>query len=310
MRVGPPAALVVVAAFALGGCGGNVASLSLPNPPAVTVTTAAPQQTLPPGLDNVDQSPVAGSTTTTAPSMRPGDASLDGTVLGPAGPVAGATVEVDRFVGDSMATTELTTRADGSWSLAGILGGRYRVRAWQPPSLDMVDPQIFFLSSTQQLSLTLKVSKYKGPNISVAINPPAPVVDQPVNLVVEVTDPTVGTDGVITNPPVTGVAVTLVGGPDWQVANGNPLTTGADGQVLFQVSCTTAGYDPLSAQAGTSAPVPLQMPSCSEPPPPPTVPPTTEAPAPTTTCPPPSTTSTTGGIVLGQGGGPPQQAGC
>jgi len=295
----------------LAGCGG-VATLSFPNPPPQTPAPPATVQTLPAGLDGVQEATVAGTPTTAPVSIGPGDAALTGSVLGPAGPVAGATVEADRFVGDAEATVLVTTRADGSWVLPNILGGRYRIRAWQPPSLDMVEPQILFLSSGQHLSLTLRVSEYKGPNIAVAIDPPSPVVGQPVSLAVEVTSPTVGSDGVVTNPPVPAASVSLVDGPDWAVSSGNPLTTDAYGEAVFDISCTAPGDDPLSAQAGSAPPVPLQMPPCSEPPPPPTTPTTTQPPstqpplATTTTCPPTPTTTTRGlGI-----GGPPAQSGC
>lgn len=296
----------LLAAVLLAGCGGSVDSLSVPNPPPDTVTTAPTALTFPRGLENVTQSTVAGETTLTTPAMGPGGATLNGTVLGPAGPVAGATVEVVRFVQDEYRTVDLTSKPDGSWSLPKILGGRYRVRAWLPPTLDMVSPQIIYLSDSQRTSLTLTLTQYSGTNISVAINPPTPYVNQPLNLIVEVTNPTVGGDGVITNPPVTGASVSLVNGPDWNVMFGNPLTTNTNGQALFQVSCTVPGDDPLSAQVGSSNPVSLQLPPCSEPPPPTT---TTTAPAPTTTCPPGSTTTTV--VPFGQPNpGPPAQSGC
>jgi hypothetical protein len=308
-------AAVFAAAFGsaglLAGCGGDVATLSFPNPPP---QPAAPPTTQSPlaSLGGVEEAVAAGTPTTTAPvSIGPGDAELTGSVLGPAGPVAGATVEADRFVGDQEASVLLTTRADGSWVLPNILGGRYRIRAWQPPSLDMVEPQILFLSAGQHLSITLQVSEYKGPNVAVAIDPPSPVLGQAVSLAVEVTDPTVGSDGVVTNPPVAGTSVALVDGPDWTVANGNPLVTDSYGEAVFDISCTAPGDDPLSAKAGSAPPVPLQMPPCAEPPPPSTVPsttpPSTQPPSVTTTTCPPAPATTTGGFGLG---GPPPQTGC
>lgn len=289
--------LVLVAA----GCGGSVSTLSVPNPPAVTVTTSPPPLTLPPGLDNVSEGQVAGSTTTTPPAIGPGGAALNGTVMGPGGPVGGATVEVDRFVGDSYASARATTAADGTWTVANILGGRYRVRAWQTPSLAMAQPQVVFLKGDQRLSVPLQVTSYQGPDVSVAINPPTPILDQPTNLLVQVTNPTVGSDGVVRNPPVPGAVVTLVEGPNWTVANGNPQSTNGNGQVLFEVACTSLGSDALSAQVGTGAPIALQMPACSPPPTTTTAPPTTYQYQTTTSCPPNSTTTTT--TPFGIGGG-------
>jgi hypothetical protein len=159
----------------------------------------------------------------------------------------------------------------------------------------MADPQIVFLNGDQRLSVSLQVTAYQGPNVSVAINPPTPVLDQPDNLLIQVTNPTVGSDGVLRNPPVTNAVVTLVEGPNWTVANGNPQSTNGNGQALFEVACTSLGSDALSAQIGTGAPIALEMPTCAPPPTTTTVPPTTTTnPYQTTTsCPPNSTTTTT-----------------
>jgi len=257
----PAVVSVVLLALALTGCGG-VETLSYPTPPATSRTTVVSGPTLPANLPSVIEVQVPGSTTTTAPAIGPGKATLNGTVLGPSGPIAGATVEADRLVGDQVATTETTTAADGSWTIGSILGGRYRVRAWQSPSLAVTSPQIFFLGSTQSESMTIQLTSFTGPNIASVISPTAPVVGQMDNLVVQATNPTVGSDGVVRNLPEVGVSITLTNGPEWEVYNGNPLATGANGEVLFQVSCQASGASPLSAAVGSGAPVSLQLPAC------------------------------------------------
>jgi hypothetical protein len=233
----------------------------------------------------VAESGVPGSPTTVPIRIGPGAASLNGTVLGPSGPVAGATVEADRLAGGQVATAQTTTAADGSWTLSAILGGRYRVRAWQQPSLAVTSPQIFFLSGTQSMSLTIQLAAFTGPNVAAAIAPAVPVVKQTANLDIQVTDPTVGPDGVVRDLPEVGVSVTLTNGPLWQVFNGNPLTTGPDGTVLFEVGCQAAGTNPLSVAVGAGAPVALQLPACLGPPP------TTTTTTTTTTVPAPTTTT-------------------
>lgn len=239
----------------------------MPTPPATTVPPPAPPDSLPPGLASVSEAPVAGVTTTTAPAIGPGSASVNGTVTGPTGPVQGATVEVDRFVGYSYASARTTTAADGTWSIRNILGGAYRVRAWQAPALDMATPQLLYLANGHPQSVTLQVQSYQGPQIQVAINPANPIVDQPVNLVVQVTNPRIDANGVLDSIPVPGTPVTLVNGSKWQVSNGNPLPTNAAGEATFQLMCTSVGSDPLSAAAGNNPPVDLQMPACAAPPP-------------------------------------------
>lgn len=264
------ARVVGLAALALAliasGCAAGVSTLSLPDPPSTTALAEPPVPTLPGDLASVDERPVPGAATTTVPVVGPGGATLNGTVLGPNGPVAGAVVEADRLVGDAVATAKATTGADGSWSVANVLGGRYRVRAWQSPSLAMSTPQVVFLSSTQTLSLSLQLTQFQGPAVTLAISPNPPMVGEQANLVVQVTNPTVGPDGVVRNPPVVGAAVTLVDGSEWDVFNGNPSTTDASGDVLFQVACAAPGSDPLSAQVQNQSPLSLQVPECSPPP--------------------------------------------
>jgi hypothetical protein len=261
----------------LAGCG--VQTLSYPTPPATAhaVVTAGP--TLPTNLPAVAEGAVPGATTSTLPHIGPGAATLNGTVIGPEGPVAGATVEADRLVGDQEAATQTTTAADGSWSIRSILGGRYRIRAWQQPSLAVTSPEILFLGDQETHTTTVQVTAFTGPTVAAAFAPDSPVIGQIDNLVVQVTYPTVGSDGVVRNPPQVGVSVTLTDGPQWEVHNANPIATDRDGQVLFQVSCQAAGPDPLSAAVGSGVAVPLQLPDC--------------VPPPTTTLPPSTTTSTT-----------------
>jgi hypothetical protein len=257
-------ALLLAAVLLLAGCGG-VQTLSFPTPSSTTPTTSLPVPTLPNNLESVAEGGVPGVTTTLPVAMGPGAATLTGTVMGPNGPVGGATVQADRIVGDGGASTQTTTAANGTWSIPNILGGRYRVRAWQSPSLALTTPQIFFLGATQNLSLTLQMTSYTGPQIEASIAPGTPIVGQVANLVVQVTNPTVSSAGVVEAQPEVGVSVTL-DGSGWQISNGNPQATNSAGQALFQVSCQAAGSAPLNAQVGSGPPVPLQVPSCSPPP--------------------------------------------
>jgi hypothetical protein len=285
-----PLVAVTGAAVGLAGCG--VQTLSYAPPPAVTAPAVTLGPTLPANLPSVTEPAVPGSTTTLPNPIGPGGASLNGTVLGSAGPAAGAVVEVDRLVGGQVTSARATTAADGSWTIAGILGGRYRVRAWQQPDLDLVDPQIFFLAGTESHALTLQLTAFSGPDVAASIAPATPVAGEVDNLLLQVTNPVVGSDGVVRPVAAAGVSVTLVDGPLWSVDNGNPLTSGADGTVLFQVTCQGSGDIPLSAQAGSGAPVPLTVPACLPPPTTTTTPPTTVAPCPSPTVPQSDTTST------------------
>lgn len=259
-------ALTLAAGVLAAGCSSGVGTLSFPAPPAVTAASPPVQtDTLPPGLASRTEAPVAGVTTTTTPRVGPGPATLIGTVLGPAGPVGGAVVQADRLVGDSVASVGTTSAADGSWSFRDVLGGRWRIRAWKSPDLDLTTPQIVFVGATQSPAMTLQMASYPARQVSAAINPSNPIVGTPANLVVQVVQPTVSSQGVLAYPPVTGATVSLVDGPDWQIQNSNPVLTDGSGEALFTIVCTTAGTAPLSAQVGGANPVALQMPGCGAP---------------------------------------------
>lgn len=289
------AVLAVLSVVVVSGCANSVGRLSFANPPATTAAQPAPPETLPGDLDATVEEPVYGVTTTTLPAIGPGTASLYGTVTDPTGqPVAGATVGIERIVGDTFASATTKAAGDGSFSFRDILGGAYDVRAWLAPDLDMPTPDQLFLADGQTQTISLQETTYQSQAVQVAINPAQPVVDQPAALVVQVTDPQVSADGVLTEPPSPGAVVTLVNGSDWQVQNGNPLTTNAAGQATFDVECTVTGSDPLSAQVASAAPINLQMPVCTAPAPATTT--TTTSPYdfyPTTTCPPSDQPATT-----------------
>lgn len=281
-RAGPA---LVLTALVSAGCSGTVNSLSFA-PPPTTVALPPPPSTLPPGLAGLTETGVPGITTTVAPQIGPGAASLTGNVTGPNGPAGGATVQIDRFNGTSFASARTTTAADGTWSFRNILGGSYRVRAWQPPSLDMPAPQTLFLAAGQPASVTLQLTAYAGPQVQAAISPSPPIIDEPVNMVLQVTNPTVDANGILSAAPVTNTSITLVNGPGWQVQYGNPLTTDFNGHVQFQIQCTQLGPDALGVQIGGNQPISLELPPCSTPPPTTTTS-TTNPFFSTTTCPPP-----------------------
>jgi hypothetical protein len=274
----------------LAGCGG-VETLSFKKPPPSTGPAVTSPLTLPGNLASVQQPPVPGVTTTTLPAIGPGKASITGSVFGPGGPIAGATVEAVRLVGNQLAAVDTTTAPDGSFTIANILGGRYRVRAWHSPDMTMTSPQIFFLDVAQPHSVTLQLTAVSGPDIATSVNPGVLQVGQTANLLVQVTNPAVGPDGVVRDQPLVGTTVSLTNGPAWTVYNGNPQTTGTNGRVLFQISCSQSGDNPLSVSVGSGNPQPVATPACVQPPPPTT----TCVPSTATTTPPnqPGETSTT-----------------
>jgi hypothetical protein len=275
---------VGLGALILAGCS-KVETLDIA-PPAASARSVS-TTSIPPPTTTVPESAVVGTPTTVATAVGPGDASLNGTVFGPQGPVKGATVLVERIVEGGTASASASTATDGSWRISNILGGRYVVRAWMSPSLADTSPQVVYLSDGQVLSMAIEVSKFQGPVVSTSVSPADPVVGQAANLAVQVFSPVVGPDGVVRNPPSVATTVSLVGDPGWVVTGTSSAVTGQAGVVIFQITCRFAGDDPLSIAVGAQPPTPVQIPACLNPPPPTT---TTSSTSSTTTTP---TTSTT-----------------
>ncbi len=284
------AALIVL----LAGCGTQVGGLRYtPDavPPSSSTTTSVPLD-----LSGVTQPSVAGESTTTAPRIGPGAASITGTVLAPGGPVAGATVEADRVVDGATVATQTTTGADGSFAFAGVYGGVWRVRAWQAPTLALTTPDVFFLGTTEDQVLTLTLTAFGQTAVRGAITPARPDVGGLVNLEVQVTDPTVDSSGVVRAIGQGGRSVVVTPG-SWTIVSANPVTTDGDGNALFQLACPAGGPDAITvALADASATATLDV-SCAVAPPSTT----TTTPAggsPTTTTPSGATTRTTTTTLL------------
>ena len=275
---------VGLSVLASGCVAGRAALIKAPPPlPPTTASTTAPD------LSGITLAGAPGRTTTTL-LIGPGGATLSGTVNGPAGPVPGAVVHVERLVADGEATQDVVTQPDGTWTLPNILGGRYRVRAYRPPDFAELDAQVFWLGGTETRQLALKVDQFSGVNVAAALAPNPAIVGQPAQLVVQVTTRSVDQQGVVRGVPVVGVSVAISGTGSWSI-NPNPSVTTGNGRVAYQAVCEQVGDQPLVAIVGGSDNFPLGLPPCVTPPPATTVPETT-----TTSSvigPPSSTTSTT-----------------
>src|SRR5688500_5118630 len=251
------ALLVVV----LAACTSNDPFAELPEPDPVelesTTTTAAAN------LAGVPLPPVRGSTTTTI-ALGPGPMTIVGKVEGPEGVVAGAFVELERLVGDASVSTRVPTAADGTWNLANVLGGRYRVRAWRVPDLAS-RTRVVFIESTRESAVALKVEPVGGVRVDAAVAPDPPIVDEQVNLKVRVAERTVDDDGIVRDSPRSGVSVAIGGSGRWETDSPNPSTTGGDGTTTFRLTCEDEGVQPLFATLTSGESYALTISACVDP---------------------------------------------
>lgn len=268
------AALVIIAA----GCspGDDFEPLPVPQvaPIAPTSTTARPD------FSGVVLAPVEGTTSTTAVVLGPGSSALAGTVQGPDGAVAGATVRVERLVGDAVASADVETGPEGAWSITGVLGGRYRVRAWRVPDMAMVEPQILFVAGGQRAELALVVERFGQLVVDTAIAPDPPPVGGRMSLLIRLSSRTVDADGVVRGQPRRGVTANLMPGPGWALEGSSTATTDDSGNVTFTLVCRAPGPQSLAVSfPSESAALPAEgTPAAGTAPPSDTVPPVSAAP--------------------------------
>ena len=285
--------VAVAAALTLVACSSGDPFEPLPEPesgPAPSTSTTAP-----PDFRAVVLVPVDGTTTTTEVVIGPGPATLAGRVDGPDGPVEGAIVRLERMVGDASAALEVSTGPDGAWRAPGVLGGRYRIRAWRPPDLAMLEAHILFVEAARPGAVALVLEPLQPVAVDIAVAPDPPVVGARVNVLVRISSQIVGEDGVVRATPQAGVGLTLGTGSGWTAQSPVQGRTDIAGNATFTLVCRAAGPQALTVTLpGTVGPQPdaqpadsppsapqvfsLSTPECVTPPPPP---PPTSRPAPT-----------------------------
>lgn len=275
----PAFAVALALALLAAACSGSKDRRFIPPPPAsiAQITTA------PPGSDftGVSLAPVEGRVPEEKVQVLGGDAVLSGVILGPDGPVGGATIRLERFVGDAIGRLDVTSNADGTWKAPappgaatvptfqtvpgqvtaapttpppvasrptvgaqGIFGGRYRVRAWRSPDLALTTPQILFVEAKQTRQLPLQLARYTGTTVSGLSSPDPPVLDAFLTVTAVVTNLTVDGEGVVRSAPAAGVAVSLAAGTGFEFDGGAALTNG-QGRASFQGTCVAVGANQL-----------------------------------------------------------------
>lgn len=265
----------LAAAALLAACSAGDPFEPLPEPASVPAPSST---TVPPDYSGVVLASVQGTTTTTEVVVGPGPTTLAGTVNGPDGPVGGATVRLERLVGDASAALDVTTADNGEWQAPGVLGGRYRVRAWRSPDLALVEPQVLFVDAARPPPVALALERFDTLTIDTALAPDPPGVGARVNLRVRIAFQVVDHDGVVRATPQPGVVVTLGTGTGWQATSPLQATTDTAGGATFTLICRAPGPQQLTVALPGSAPSAQPQPPGPGDTLPATRPPTTAAP--------------------------------
>lgn len=261
MRAG---AVALAAALTLGSVGSCSRSTEVVLPPVPSTVALQPTTTSQLAASLAEDSLATlpnTSTTTTAVVLAPGTVTLTGLVTGPDGPVAGATVRIERIVGDQVASQDVVTAKSGRYTASRIQGGRLRVRAWRIPDVAGTQNVVVFASGTT--TLDLEVKRFGGTDVQWAIAPRSPTVGQLVNLVVQLSTTAVGPDGLAGIEPLSGVGVSLTPLGVLQPAVLEQRLSDADGRTLFTLSCNAVGSSAIDVTLATGEQARLEPPSCA-----------------------------------------------
>lgn len=204
-----------------------------------------------------------------------GNAVLTGMVYGPEGPVAGATVVVERFVGTSHGESRVQTDETGAWTLRGARGGAYRVRAFLPNVYVSPPAELLFVEANSGVSFSTLLGpfqpvtslglhggqeRYPGQEQTIAIVATTTIVDQEGRLLVV---------------PVAGTPVTFLLEGAATLLSSDVVITDAGGAARFRLRCDRIGALSFNAEAELVR-LSGALPSCVAVPPPE---PVVEAPA-------------------------------
>lgn len=200
--------LAVVSALVAASCTGDDDAGPSPTTDPTVPTTVVDRS-------GISLAGVRGTTTSTV--VETGTTAIRGTVTGPNGPVGGATVRIERLVAGREIRNEVPTDGSGAYSLTGQPGGRYRVRAFLPPTLAQLKPEVRFLAAGRDHTFDLRVEQQSGLVVRADVAPEPPLEGRAVNLVALVANRSVGTDGVVRAVPVVGTTVELIGLGRWEL---------------------------------------------------------------------------------------------
>ncbi len=242
-------ALVAAVSMLLASCAGVTSrhDRALPPPPT---TIALPELVVPqialPATADVELNVLDGTSVTTGVGVAGGSTTVRGTLSVNNAAIAGATVEVERIVGNTSAALTTTTDAQGNWEIKDVLGGRYRLRAWRAPDVAVTQPAILFADASSTATVDLAGQLIGPVEVSAAAAPTSAAIDDEINVGFRLESRAVDPQGIVRTSQLGDIGVTIDGATNAELQSGSPVSrsTRRDGQVQWTMRCTAAG--PLS----------------------------------------------------------------
>jgi hypothetical protein len=211
---------------------------------------------VPPDYRNVPLAPVPEGKPQKVPPVEVygGEAALSGRLTYNGEAVGGATVQIERFVGLSSTTVQVSSRSDGIYAAPGLRGGRYRIRAFLGDELTLAEAATLFLADKEKRELSLpmiEVPRTTKTVIKASSQPPNPSVGRAVRITFTVTNQTVAPDGTVEEEsPVSDRQLTVKKHDNWRFGNNKTGVTGANGTVSFDAACEEDGTHKATVEMG------------------------------------------------------------
>jgi hypothetical protein len=242
------ALLAALFGVAAAGCSSGAPEASPPPGTGREVRPLEPPATLP-DTRGVSLTPVSGTRLSFPVAVHGGDLVMGGSVTGPDGPVADATVRLERFVGSSSGRLDVRTNADGRWVAIDVYGGRYRIRAWHSPALAMASSELQFLAADAEVDLALSLDRYDGADVTGGVDDADPEVGATAVVTALATRQSVDADGIITTAPAAGRPARVTPFGPWRLAGPPTAQIDGAGRVGWTFTCTDVGSVSARIQA-------------------------------------------------------------
>jgi hypothetical protein len=191
-----------------------------------------------------------------------GRSTITGTVNGPDGPVVGATVRIERFVGTASGSIQVGTDGGGRFVVSQAMGGRYRVRAWLQPDLSTFSAPTGFVADGDSLDLSPSLERHNAVTLQLAGTTATLTMGEPSGVKALLVRETVDADGIVRPAGVVGSVITLVAPEGITINPTNPATSDADGAATWVIVCTSVGSHQLSASSPEGS-ASVTLPPCS-----------------------------------------------
>ena len=169
--------------------------------------------------------------------MTGGKARLTGTVSGPDGPIAGATVGIQRVTSEGVGELQVPTNGEGKWAVDRMLGGTYRVRAWIPGISTTGGSEVRYIEEDEKAEFAFTILAVDPTPSIEFVHGGAIYAAHSGSVAMVMTSRAVDENGVIVTSPMAGALVTVQTTFGVNVASSPIQLTDANGTASFTLTC-------------------------------------------------------------------------